>query len=79
MNKPFPPQLVLGHDVCAGIEMLTKTTSPECIPQRMLPSMTKTCHYILQQLNSLPLWHFNFKGNLLCPKLSQQRKEHLKD
>jgi hypothetical protein len=21
-NKPFPPQLLLGHDVCAGIETL---------------------------------------------------------
>jgi hypothetical protein len=20
LNKPFPPQLLLGHDVCAGIE-----------------------------------------------------------
>jgi hypothetical protein len=26
-NKPFPPQLLLGHDVCAGIETLTKTTN----------------------------------------------------
>jgi hypothetical protein len=25
LNKPFPPQLLLGHDVCAGIESLTKT------------------------------------------------------
>jgi hypothetical protein len=25
LNKPFPPQLLLGHDVCAGIETLTKT------------------------------------------------------
>jgi hypothetical protein len=25
MNKPFPPQLLLGPDVCAGIETLTKT------------------------------------------------------
>ena len=23
--KPFPPQLLLGHDVYAGIETLTKT------------------------------------------------------
>jgi hypothetical protein len=23
LNKPFPPQLLLGHDVCAGIETLT--------------------------------------------------------
>ena len=22
LNKPFPPQLLLGHDVCAGIETL---------------------------------------------------------
>ena len=27
LNKPFPPQVLLGHDVCAGIETLTKTTS----------------------------------------------------
>jgi hypothetical protein len=27
LNKPFPPQLLLGHDVCAGIETLTKTGS----------------------------------------------------
>ena len=26
LNKPFPSQLLLGHDVCAGIEALTKTT-----------------------------------------------------
>jgi hypothetical protein len=26
MNKPFPPQLLLGH-VCAGVETLTKTTT----------------------------------------------------
>jgi hypothetical protein len=25
LNKPFPPQLLLGHDVYAGIETLTKT------------------------------------------------------
>ena len=25
LNKPFPSQLLLGHDVCAGIETLTKT------------------------------------------------------
>jgi hypothetical protein len=25
LNKPFSPQLLLGHDVCAGIETLTKT------------------------------------------------------
>jgi hypothetical protein len=25
LNKPFPPQLLLGHDVPAGIETLTKT------------------------------------------------------
>jgi hypothetical protein len=25
LNKPFPPQLLLGHDVCAGIETLNKT------------------------------------------------------
>jgi hypothetical protein len=25
LNKPFPPQVLLGHDVCAGIETLTKT------------------------------------------------------
>ena len=25
LNKPFPPQLLLGHDICAGIETLTKT------------------------------------------------------
>jgi hypothetical protein len=24
LNKPFPPQVLLGHDVCAGIETLTK-------------------------------------------------------
>jgi hypothetical protein len=24
LNKPFLPQLLLGHDVCAGIETLTK-------------------------------------------------------
>ena len=25
LNKPFPPNLLLGHDICAGIETLTKT------------------------------------------------------
>jgi hypothetical protein len=25
LNKPFPPNLLLGHDVCAGIETLTKS------------------------------------------------------
>jgi hypothetical protein len=25
LNKPFPPSLLLGHDVCAGIETPTKT------------------------------------------------------
>ena len=25
LNKPSPPNLLLGHDVCAGIETLTKT------------------------------------------------------
>jgi hypothetical protein len=25
INKPFPPNLLLGHDLCAGIETLTKT------------------------------------------------------
>jgi hypothetical protein len=25
LNKPFPLILLLGHDVCAGIETLTKT------------------------------------------------------
>jgi hypothetical protein len=29
LNKPFPPQLLLGYDVCAGIETLTKTRSFE--------------------------------------------------
>jgi hypothetical protein len=32
LNKPFPPQLLLGHDVCAGIETLTKTNA-------LLPSL----------------------------------------
>jgi hypothetical protein len=27
LNKPFPPQLLLGHDVCVGIDTLTKTIS----------------------------------------------------
>jgi hypothetical protein len=27
LNKPFPPQVLFGHDVCAGIETLTKTLS----------------------------------------------------
>jgi hypothetical protein len=27
LNKPFPPQVLLGHDVCAGIETLTKTVT----------------------------------------------------
>jgi hypothetical protein len=27
LNKPFPPQLLLGHDVCIGIETMTKTQS----------------------------------------------------
>jgi hypothetical protein len=22
LNKPFPPQVLLGHDICAGIETL---------------------------------------------------------
>jgi hypothetical protein len=26
-NKSFPPKLLLGHDVCARIETLTKTLS----------------------------------------------------
>jgi hypothetical protein len=26
-NKPFPPQLLLGPDVCAGIETLTETNT----------------------------------------------------
>jgi hypothetical protein len=25
LNKPFPPQLLLGNDVCGGTEILTKT------------------------------------------------------
>jgi hypothetical protein len=25
LNKPFPPQVLLGHDVCAGIKTLIKT------------------------------------------------------
>jgi hypothetical protein len=25
LNKPFPPHLLLGHDICAGIETLTET------------------------------------------------------
>jgi hypothetical protein len=25
LNKLFPPQLLLGHDVCAGLETLAKT------------------------------------------------------
>jgi hypothetical protein len=25
LNKPFPPQVLLGHDACAEIETLTKT------------------------------------------------------
>jgi hypothetical protein len=25
LNKPFPPQVLHGHDVCAEIETLTKT------------------------------------------------------
>jgi hypothetical protein len=35
LNKPFPPQLLLGHDVCAGIETLTKTISKYLIPGRI--------------------------------------------
>ena len=27
LNKPFPHQVLLGHDVCAGIETLTKTNN----------------------------------------------------
>jgi hypothetical protein len=27
LNKPFPPQLLLGHDVCVRIETLTKTST----------------------------------------------------
>jgi hypothetical protein len=27
LNKPSPPNLLLGHDVCAEIETLTKTVS----------------------------------------------------
>jgi hypothetical protein len=29
LNKPFPPQLLLGHDVCAGIEALRHTLKKE--------------------------------------------------
>jgi hypothetical protein len=35
LNKPFPPQLLLGHDVCAGIETLAKT-----VPNTLLPFYT---------------------------------------
>jgi hypothetical protein len=31
LNKPFPPQVLLGHDVCAGIETLTKTPKIPCL------------------------------------------------
>ena len=32
LNKPFPPQLLLGHNVCTGIETLTKTRVIDIIP-----------------------------------------------
>jgi hypothetical protein len=36
LNKPFPSQLLLGHDVCAGIETLTKTGSKSCTHKRVI-------------------------------------------
>ena len=42
LNKPFPPQVLLGHDVCAGIETLTKTVpfadNVLCVTGRHLPA-----------------------------------------
>jgi hypothetical protein len=37
LNKPFPPQLLLGHDVCAGIETLAKTDVVYTQQQRVVP------------------------------------------
>jgi hypothetical protein len=31
--NPFLPNLFLGHDVCAGIETLTKTVLLPCLPK----------------------------------------------
>ena len=31
LNKPFPPQLLLGHDVCAEIETLTETPTDSLV------------------------------------------------
>jgi hypothetical protein len=36
LNKPFSPQLLLDHDVCAGIETLTKTCKIKITDRRKL-------------------------------------------
>ena len=50
LNKPFPPQLLLGHDVCAGIETLTKipldhldSTKARYSPSYLQPLATLLC------------------------------------
>jgi len=35
-RKPFPPQLLLGHDVCAGVEALTKTGRKDLREEKLI-------------------------------------------
>jgi hypothetical protein len=51
LNKPFPPQVLLGHDVCAGIETLTKTVGKS--PYRENKSLKEIQENTIKQVKKL--------------------------
>ena len=61
LNKPLPPQLLLGHDTCAGMETLIKT-----------PSMCDTSAQLYvcsEMLNIFKLFQLSYKQTPFLPLL----------
>jgi hypothetical protein len=64
--NPFLPNLLLGHDVCAGIETLTKT---QCLP--FFRYISK-CQFLLKKVYSTCCWFLVFARHhfMLAPSWS---------
>ena len=79
LNKPFPPQLLLGHDACAGIETLTKANihhhDGECLlltyPTYLKAFGGQPCGFVLDCFSGNVQWfseHNNITGKVeKCP------------
>jgi hypothetical protein len=69
MNKPFPPQLLLGHDVCTGIEILTKTVTYSAVGSLTSCVLAKLLYELFRLLLNINKSNARQDGFVLVPSL----------